>query len=466
MVADHYLFFGAPGVNRCRVLVVAQGGPAPQVTLTHAAEKHPVTVKEWVGAEKVREALRQRGITLHLGDVAGLRADTEYEVHTEPKARHARAKTRFRTLPESAGDEVEFAITSCNFLGYDDWSRNRAAAAEVRRRLRRRGGFAFHVGDNVYCDVPTPTGPRSIYDRYVDYFTNAEFEEFRLAAPALSTFDDHELWNDFPSRTNHLLWGTGPAEWAAMETAALGCLDAFQASLNPARLGVAEDRSFVFRVDPFDIFALDLRTARTHEQMLPEATLKAFEGWCANLSAPGIVALGQPLWLESRTKGVLGLVYDHNPAHYADQYRRVWDALWSAPYDLLVVSGDVHHSYGLAHMGRGGVVLDVVSSPMAHIPKPVSIQLHWRPEQARAQTHLPSRMPGCFWTTVPKVGTAEPNVIAFLRMKARPAERWEVSVEFVDLLTGKTAKPSKPFARQGASGLLGVLGKRPRREET
>ena len=65
---------------------------------------------------------------------------------------------------------------------------------------------------------------------------------------------------------------------------------------------------------------------------------------------------------------------DVNPPDYPEDYRALWGALFAAPYDILVLSGDIHYSR-IASVSREPLshtrVFEVVSSPLALIPPAV-----------------------------------------------------------------------------------------------
>src|SRR5690606_38608154 len=99
--------------------------------------------------------------------------------------------------------------------------------------------------------------------------------------------------------------------------------------------------SYRFDIPPLSCFALDLRAGRTsmksdRPRMTSDAELLAFERWAAQLKGPGIAVFGQPLWMTA------GNWMDYHPPDFAGEYAAIWAAMAKAPYDILVLSGDVH----------------------------------------------------------------------------------------------------------------------------
>lgn len=461
MYGDYYTFLGAPGQTTFRLMMVAHGLPdfQPTATLVSSASRHPVALQAQQATGSLRSLLREAQLQVFVGEAEGLSPNTEYDLLCTPAPRHRRGPALVRTLPASVDQQLQFAVASCNFLGYDDWSRNQVAGEEIYRRFAATGGFVLNVGDNVYCDVPTPErGQISVVDRYADYFTDESFEQFRLSSGSFSTFDDHELWNDFPFVQAHLPWAIDPALRRKVKRALFEAMDLFQARLNPV---AKMDRSYEFSVSPVGFFVLDTRTSRTQSKLVADATLDALEIWAKNLAGPGVLVTSQPLFLDPRTMLRPGgvVVADHNPAFFSHQYDRIWKILWSAPYDMVVISGDVHQSYALTHTASNKVVVELVSSPMCHIPTMGSLLRGRRFVQDRSDVIDFSQIRNRGWTTTPRLLTNAQNVLCFASLWPSAANSWELRADFVDLASRMTAE-NKLANGGSAAGMVGRLRQR------
>jgi hypothetical protein len=179
---------------------------------------------------------------------------------------------------------------------------------------------------------------------------------------------------------------------------------------------------------------------------MPEVDLQALEAWAAALTGPGLLAIGQPLWIAPRMS-TFGLVADNNVSFFQSQYTRICKALEHAPYDILVCSGDVHYSRLLHIKTRGQrSIYEVVSSPLVSIPTITSSLLDYLPfggyagapsrQHAIKDTQIPP-YPG--WNAYYQMGTDCGSVLALLNLKPAGAQ---VSVElaFIDITKRQPAR--------------------------
>ncbi|HKB15632.1 MAG TPA: hypothetical protein VKF62_06190, partial [Planctomycetota bacterium] len=142
---------------------------------------------------------------------------------------------------------------------------------------------------------------------------------------------------------------------------------------------LAEDaRTFRLDIPPLSFFFLDVRTHRTlytadRPRFTDRAWLRECLGWIAGLEGPGVLVLSQPLvedpagWFKRWAHTMV----DVNLPDYAQDFAAVWQALFAARCDVLVLSGDIHwsRSYSIEQAGSSPTVHEVISSPLARVPE-------------------------------------------------------------------------------------------------
>lgn len=178
--------------------------------------------------------------------------------------------------------------------------------------------FKLLIGENLYVDIgPTKpnrdTGFTETVDRYLTYFWGIEgdgaypadggYPDVLSTLPTFTTWDDHEFWNTYPEKQTWLLRSDPSSKHYRPYTAAgKECLELFQKTLNPPSNG-PNCGSYIFEIPPISFFVANTRSNRTlhnapSRQIFTSAELQAFENWAANLEAPGVFVIGQPLWLK------------------------------------------------------------------------------------------------------------------------------------------------------------------------
>jgi hypothetical protein len=393
------IFVGAT-FERCpvRLLVVVRGpcGDAerPSVKVERSGVVSEASVTRWVPCTvheaALEVALRERETHLFLV-TCPLASSDRADDHVDVRAsfRSDVARTRFRAVPHEANG-TSFALASCYF-GELGRATSFGAALDLAARSHVLGGhridFKLFVGDNVYADVavdqnafsPVDGAYAEIATRYVRTFVDDDAMALALASsPTFFTYDDHELWNDFPHRNAWLSrsWDPHRGLWTG---ASIAGLEAFQVPLNPERIGAS--RSYAFHAGQVPFFVADTRSERTSAEeaspcLLPPDALDALEAFLRAPGGPRVLVIGQPLWLEARSKTFL-FTTDHNLAAYEAAFARIVNALDDCPSDVLVLSGDVHYSRILRlETSPGAHVYEVVSSPAAHIPTSGSTAKH------------------------------------------------------------------------------------------
>lgn len=440
---------GAVSTERLRALVLTDQKEQPALRLEAvgggAAPGLSVRAHE-AGDPVVDQHILRAGLRLYLAEASGLRPGADYQVSGEGASVHV------RTFPTQLPREgLSVAVATCY---YEAFGRDK----DYLRLLHAAPGFGklsakLLLGDNIYVDVGRApahnrSGAEETIGRYLQYYWRSGYADVLSYLPTFCLWDDHELWNNFPEWQIHLARSMDVGGRDAYKKAGLAALRLFQAALNPppaARAGL----SYRFEIPPVSCFALDLRAGRSimktdKPHMTSEAELAAFERWAAGLKAPGIAMFGQPLWIDR------GNWMDYQPPDFAAEYARIWRALTDAPYDVLVLSGDVHHSRLLEiEAGPGRRVWELVTSPACMIPTIESIAAGAFDVQDRGKLTFPLQFPGDA-ARAPRLrayhcGTDDNNSIAMMRLAPAEAGAIEVSAAFLDLITKQVCASKRPL---------------------
>jgi hypothetical protein len=436
---------GAALQREYRALVLGRDLPAP-VTARLSGRAGPVAgtvsctpAPTTPAVKKQLDARRIKPYAVHvtgLAPAAGFRLDFSSGPHSVALDTY--------TLPDALPvTGLTVAVGTCFYDGYKMAAKLGAALAQVR--LVERAALQFWGGDNIYGDVPTFSGKNSAHghfvERYLSYLDATPYSYARSMMPNYTAYDDHEFWNNYPESQLWLSqsWDANHAEYSS---AALDCLQLFQASVNPN--GVAGGRSFEFSIPPVHFFFADMRSARTRHgspapRMMTPGDFAALLGWAQNLKGPGVLVVGQPLWCNA------GGYTDYNPPDFIPEYQAIWRALRDAPYDVLVVTGDVHHSRVLAidMVGNEGRKLyEFTTSPASHIPG-ILATVGIGGSQDRGGLNVPGRPDnaGIALGARAYFGTTAPNTFGLLRFTPGPGGEVSVGAAFVDY-----AGPSARFA--------------------
>lgn len=111
------------------------------------------------------------------------------------------------------------------------------------------------------------------------------------------------------------------------------------------------------------MLAVDLRVGRTRRRLAPPTSIGRIRTWVAGLTGPGVLVLGQPLFVERGDPR-----FDHNLANYAGEYGEIAKALLGSSHDIVVLSGDVHFGrIASCRFGPGNrrKLVEVISSPLS-----------------------------------------------------------------------------------------------------
>lgn len=461
---------GAVGSNYSRALVLVQGAGQPSVTVLdrRAATETPASILPLPLSQRLSSYMQ--GIRPFIAWTAGLPSNAELAWICQVGGGRAEP-VPFRTL--SGLEELTIVVASCY---YNEFNTSGRYLAALKRPPAKGAGLKILMGDNLYLDVspyrfaddqdPPYSEAAGLYLRH---FWGLGYGDVLSTLPTVTTWDDHEFWNNFPEKQFWLRRSTASYRSDHID-AATECLAVFQATLNPdGETGVppvVPPRPASFRLDlspMIDIFAADVRASRdtydgAETQMMTGADMDRLERWAAEMKCPGVLILGQPLWMKR------GGGFDYSPPNYERQYVRIWQALADAPFDILVLSGDVHHTRLLQLEFPGNrVVHEFVSSPAAHIPTTGSILIGRYSAQGRGEVKFPTAFPELRETQMsPKpilvdyaFGTDAPNTIGTCSFRRRSDGAVELALSAVDLDTGMPARCTDSrtgvFKRRAAS---------------
>jgi hypothetical protein len=424
---------------------------------------------------ELRAALRRRGVQVYRGVLSAADLAGRSGVHARLRVLAAGEESTadVRPIPSGRGP-LSFAFASC-FYGHSRSSASFGGSLERALRSSQSRGhpidFTLLAGDNLYVDIapdqerfPVETGAYDeIAERYLSYF----LAEQRLApalraGPTLFTYDDHELWNDYPFPSAWLSRSSGPhaASWVRASCAGI---DTFQHSLNPRTPGL--NRSYELEMGGFDFFVADTRTERSADRLMSDARWAALSAWLVRGERPKVLVLGQPLWQEGESK-TLFVTGDHNLAYYARQYAELCAALARCRWDVLVLAGDVHFSRLLQlRLGPSGAlrVHELVCSPAEHIPSTGATIGHYLSgsglrSQGRTEVELGDG-PGLridprhrLERELYRMGTGCPNTYALVSLERIGDSRVDVWARFVD---HRGSAVTSPRLEPGASRYAG-----------
>jgi phosphodiesterase/alkaline phosphatase D-like protein len=392
--------------------------------------------------------LDRDAVRLFAASASGLQPGTEYEL--EGSHQGTTLRTGFRALPQDApGEILKVVVASCY---YDYFHRDADYRATLESVWCKDAAFKILVGDNLYLDVAPDQrdiqgGYRETVARYLRHFWHSGYADVLGRFPTFTTWDDHEFWNNYPEVQCHLSRTSG-SDRRDYIRAGTECLRSFQAVLNA---DLPSDDNLSYRIDNTPVvsfFAVDLRSARTRfenspPRMMPDAALSNFESWASSLTRPGVLVIGQPLWIKE------GGGTDYTPPNFADQYERIWRAIAGAPRDILVVSGDVHHSRVLEiGLTDSRIIYEFVTSPACHIPTVTSIVSGSYNSQDRGKVEVPAsipvgidRGPGLKPRLLRYLfGTSVPNTLGVLQFLSLPTGKVSVGCTFLDCLTRQPAQ--------------------------
>lgn len=236
------------------------------------------------------------------------------------------------------------------------------------------------VGDQVYLDSPwyqflgLPM-PQSAVKRHVSATYSRTWEKLSWMLSHgvnICVSDDHEFWNDFPYKPPLLTvyFSFWPQRFRRMwELQARSFLQWVQLSEPMTRFAIGSDRP------ELEFLVVDTRMNRGSDPVAPgfmaERDFASLLDWIHGLRAPGVLAVGQPVFAAGENRSTGLITTDHNLASFTSQYDRLCEALLAAPHDVMILCGDVHFGRVLeVEVPRSDReapmrIIEIISSPMA-----------------------------------------------------------------------------------------------------
>lgn len=450
MAAKLSIIAGAVSQQTLEALVIAGGFgaevPSVQLRAPGSPQGRALALERLQPAAVIAPALQARGVSVY-------RVQTPITGACVLEARSANGSLRrttgtIRPLPARLTDAqagLSFVLASCTYY-WEPYVNMLAWRLPRAYGLGPAPSFSLFVGDNVYLDIPKPREqrPQDAVGRYLKYFLSERYAAGRAQLPSFTTYDDHEFWNDYPNRELPVsLWLTHD-DSKVFGAAAHACLDLFQRSINPAAI-VPGGRAYRIDIPPLSFFVADTRSDRKDAQTMSEADLRALEAWVAGLQGPGMLVLGQPLWIAPKNTAAAIATADHNIPFYKAQYNRICAALERSAWDVMVLSGDVHYSRLLRIAVPGNrIIPEVVSSPLISIPS-IGTSLNdllgigdGTTPAGGAAIEDPVTVPRTGWRASYQLGTGLPASYAVLQVRA-VGERVHVGLQFIDLRLAEPA---------------------------
>jgi hypothetical protein len=195
------------------------------------------------------------------------------------------------------------------------------------------------------------------------------FQGFLQNGANFFSSDDHEFWNNAPSRATLIpdTWHEQGRDW--WWTEATNLLKIFQPKSPHPVIKVGAGLSF---------FIADTRVNRKGNDFMSPDDLKALRVWVRGLSGVGVLVLGQPIF--SKKAGALGNLTDWNLPDF-DQYEELVKIIFQTEHSILMLTGDVHYGRISRCQLKPGIFLyEIISSPTALVDPRVGGKWHPAPE--------------------------------------------------------------------------------------
>lgn len=444
-------FIQARASGPAKVLVLASGRTTPKEALLVVRSSSGYAFEARVSAADFPapfwHALRGAGVATYVFEMPSPADDAALEIVA--KADALTTKMTVRPLPAEVGAGLSFLFGSCTYGYHEERAATLARALETEHSTGTR--FSLFLGDNVYCDVhPTHVGPdpaAHVARIYAHAFAESDgLRRAMSAGPTMFAFDDHDFYDGYPATQPHVARTWVPFVRDAHVRAAAQAIDMIPSSMNPDSV-VSGGKSYRFDVAPVSFFVLDARTHRTKlDAAWPGLTtddeLEQLEAWAASLVAPGVLALEQPLYIED------GTFHEPSPPAFSRQFERILRAIAAAPFDILVLAGDLHWSQ-LVRLELGGrPIYEVTSSPFIRIPsfaRNMLARAIGTPEDQESQNVVIPKAITRPAIAVPLdvveyvMGSSVANTFARVRLTTPAVGRLDVDVDFFDHAAGRVA---------------------------
>lgn len=293
------------------------------------------------------------------------------------KARNTRAE--FKTLPEklpTLGESpLNLMLSSCFYYNNDKTGKAGKTFKSIPDIFKP--DLKIMCGDQVYLDVadghflqlrpvrfddPSQIA-KNYLNKYINTWTqNIGFGNMLSTGATYFTADDHEFWNNYPNPTPLILNTYDPGYRKTLSKISVNLYNAFQ-SYDAATTGHPR----VIELGDISIFIADTRVFREEgdDRFMSDEDFDALLGWINDLSTPGVLVTGQPLF--QKPAGFISKnIGDRAMANYG-QYKELVRSLFGLKHSVVVLTGDVHYgriSSCIISYGELPVELvEIVSSP-------------------------------------------------------------------------------------------------------
>lgn len=279
------------------------------------------------------------------------------------------ARCEARTLPLRVGDRDDPLIVFVGSCFCRETDRG-AGAAIAGLPAAARPHIKILGGDQVYLDQESRSWRGHSEDELREIFADVYWQTWTSPGKSLAQVltrganwfmsEDHEFWNNYPYRNaagfdTWLPWGAGKH---AYKKIANELYERFQSEAGFAQIDIP----------PVSFALLDTRRFRDDKQqrLCRAQDFQAFAQWAKNLSGPGVLVTGQPIFGEDA--GLFGTLVDLSLPDYA-QYEDLLRAIAATRQPLLLLTGDVHFGrIATAERSNGAQLIEIVASPLALVP--------------------------------------------------------------------------------------------------
>lgn len=272
------------------------------------------------------------------------------------------AETLPSRLPLEGRRPFTVAIGSCFYSDRDGGQASEAYAALYDRGdPSNKPHMSILTGDQVYLDIGFDSLSfigHEIRQRIADDYAL----HWQLLSGILNRGgtwmlpDDHEYWNDYPFYTTPIPQLQAlrlPHVRKAWTKASVDGVRRVQRAPRLETIDLGGDLS---------ICMADLRSHRSDDHFLPAGAFRDLVRWAEGLTAPGVLAIPQPVIVRENKQ-------ERNLRSYPAQYARLLEALAKSGHDVVVLSGDVHFGRIASTRMRsgGGRLIEIISSPLSNL---------------------------------------------------------------------------------------------------
>lgn len=279
------------------------------------------------------------------------------------------------TLPTAGRKPFTVLLGSCF------WHERDPGLSSAFTNLPEKPDMKILCGDQVYLDAPASHFSLHTHSRaeleasfasaYLSSFGRGGLADVLRAGANYFSSDDHELWNNAPSRATLVrdTWRTeGRRNWLEAARQLYGLFQSDEAVTR-------------FAVGSLSFCIADTRMDRDADEkrfMLPEH-LAQVRAWIGELNGPGVLVVGQPLF--AKGAGLLGHLFDWGLPDYK-QFSDLVRTLMASRHDIVVLTGDVHYARAArCRLPSGRDLIEIISSPLALVDERVGRKWKKAPEK-------------------------------------------------------------------------------------